>query len=111
MPPNTLLDIERLARQERYEPGRMFFRREYGGVAYRAMSQREQLYAAVLEIYRGHTAPYLDPYPGESDPEARRKIGRVQLPLLMSFMNKWNTLYTEEPTRVFEYDGVRLKED
>src|SRR5690606_24481787 len=31
--------------------------------------------------------------------------------LLMSFINKWNTLYTEEPNRVWEYDGKCLKED
>jgi hypothetical protein len=108
---NTLLDIERLAKQERSEPGRAFFTRQFGQVAYREMSMREGLLSAVLEIYRGNTGNYIDPYPAETEVQARNKVGRIQFNLLMSFMNKWNTLYTEEPTRVFEYDGVRLKED
>jgi hypothetical protein len=104
-----LSEVERLARLERGFPVTPFFRREFGQWAYREMQSRESLLSAVLEIYRGNIGPYIDPFPSENLAEARRKVGRIQLPLLMSFVNKWNTLYTEEPVRVFEYDGKRLE--
>ena len=109
---NTVLDIEQLAKQEVGLPEHPFFKRSYGGqTAYRNMQTREALLAAVLEIYHGEGAKYIDPYPSETEAQARNKVGRWQHHLLMSFINKWNTLYTEDPVRVFEYDGKRLQED
>lgn len=105
---SLLVDIEQLAKQERSSPLTPFFRRQYGGWAWRDMQQREALYSAVIDIYEGRGHTYIDPMPSKTENEARAQPGRVEIPLLMSFVNKWNTLYTKAPTRVFFYDGKRL---
>lgn len=104
-------DIEAIARLERSLPANPFFRRNYGGWVKREMQQREGILAAVLQIFEGETLNFVDPMPSESVGEARSRVGRMERRLLTSFINKWNTLYTQEPTRVFMYDGERLDEN
>lgn len=104
-----IADIESLAKIERALPANPFFRRNFGGWVMRSMQRREMFLTAVLEIFEGNTMEFVDPMPSETVSQARERVGRFERRLLASFMNKWNTLYTQEPTRVFMYDGERLE--
>lgn len=105
-------DIELLAKVERSLPDNPFLRRNYGAWAYRAMQARERLYAAVLDIYNGEVGRYVESVSAkESADQAAAKPGRLELRVLFSLINKWNTLYGSDPRRVFKYDGKRLEED
>lgn len=105
-------DIELMAKVERKLPDNPFLRRQYGTWAYRAMQAREQLYAAVLDIYDGNVGAYIESVSRkESATDAAGKPGRIEPRVLFSLINKWNTLYGPEPRRVFKYNGERLAED
>ena len=69
-------DIEKFARIERGLPGNPFFRRQFGQWAIREMQQREHIYSAVLEVFKGNTWNFVDPMPSESQGQARARIGR-----------------------------------
>ena len=108
---SLLEEITTLATLARALPGNSFHRRQLGDYQRNNLVQREAIITSVLEIFEGNTWKYVDPMPSESIGEARSRVGRYERRLLFSFMNTWNTLYTQEPNRVFKYDGERLGPD
>lgn len=106
--PTLLGEIQLLAKLPRSLPANVFTRVNYGYYQNTSIQRREQLLAAVLQIFKGNTWRFIDPMPSESVGEARKRVGKYERRLLYSFMNKWNTLYSIEPIRTFTYDGERL---
>lgn len=88
--------------------GRPFHRENLGSK--RRPDQYEADMLACQELLAGHFGEHINPLPGETRDEARRRVGQVPINLYKPWLRAYASTYSSPPFRTFSRKGVEVPE-